>query len=101
MSEAGRRCSTSAEGSGPRHENAVLSEGRVTSSFTRGGWTLRLRADRRTDWRIPHGTMYHDDTTTDRVKPAPTVTAASSTVAETVAAQPEHVVTAITSRALP
>jgi 5-methylcytosine-specific restriction endonuclease McrA len=32
-----------------------------------GGWTLELFADRRTVWRTPDGTVYHDGTTTDRV----------------------------------
>jgi hypothetical protein len=66
-----------------------------------GGWTLQLFADRRTIWRLPDGTVYHDGITTDRVKRTPTVTPASPTMAETVAAELELALTAITSRAPP
>jgi hypothetical protein len=66
-----------------------------------GGWTLQLFADRRTIWRLPDGTVYHDGTTTDRVKRTPTVTGAIPTVAETVAAELELALTTITSRAPP
>jgi hypothetical protein len=31
-----------------------------------GGWTLRILPDRRTTWRTPDGTVYHDGITTDR-----------------------------------
>jgi hypothetical protein len=34
-----------------------------------GGWTLQLHPGRRTTWRTPDGTLYHDGITTDRVKP--------------------------------
>ncbi len=41
-----------------------------------GGWILELFADRRTTWRTPDGTLYHDGITTDRTAAATRAAAA-------------------------
>ena len=79
-----------------------------------GGWTLQLFPDRRTTWRTPDGTVWFDGITTDRVSP-PTIQ--STTTAERlprrrvtpsrwraaahVAAELEHALAEVSSRAPP
>jgi hypothetical protein len=45
-----------------------------------GGWTLQLFPDRRTIWRTPNGTVYHDGITTDRLGAAPATAGPGATV---------------------
>jgi hypothetical protein len=68
-----------------------------------GGWTLQLFPDRRTIWRLPDGTTYHDGITTDRFKrtPAPRSTRRRTVTATEVADELELALAAVTSRAPP
>ena len=52
-----------------------------------GGWTLQLFPHRRTTWRTPDGTVYHDGITTDRT-PAAMAAARAAAAKDVPPAQP-------------
>ena len=66
-----------------------------------GGWTLQLFPDRRTIWRLPDGSVYHDGVTLDRTWRTPAAVPAPSTAVEAIASDLELALAAVTSRAPP